>query len=240
VVSDEPGTDVPGVSALADHSGKGAFTHASCADFKIVAARLLDQGRRKVSDRIAAHNVYIDPPPGRSGLTEAQIRRAGRRTLIGRGPTTRVSPAVEKSKTQGLMKILVDTDTKETLEAAVLGTGGGEGIHCVPDVMYAKTDFDDAVTDLPMKEINRQVRSATYTIRHLLEHMRRTQNDVLQFVIDPTTSRLSSPLDTGPRWTKWRPQESGKNHNAYRTPELIWLGRVLNLRPIKEYRPRRV
>jgi pyruvate/2-oxoglutarate dehydrogenase complex dihydrolipoamide dehydrogenase (E3) component len=140
-VDDELRTKAPGIWALGDCNGKGAFTHTSYNDFEIVAANLLDNDHRKVSDRITAYALYIDPPLGRAGLTEAEVRSTGRKALIGRRPMTKVSRAVEKGETQGFMKIVVDAGTKEVLGAAILGTGGDEVIHSILDVMYAKAPY---------------------------------------------------------------------------------------------------
>jgi pyruvate/2-oxoglutarate dehydrogenase complex dihydrolipoamide dehydrogenase (E3) component len=138
VVDDQLRTNVPGIWALGDCNGKGPFTHTSYNDFEIVAANLLDNEQRRVSDRIEAYALYIDPPLGRAGMTEAAVRDSGRRALVGMRPMTRVSRAVEKGETQGFMKILVDADSDEILGCSVLGPGGDEAIHCVLDLMYAK------------------------------------------------------------------------------------------------------
>ena len=134
-------TGVPGIWAMGDCNGKGAFTHTAFNDAEIVAANLLDHDSRRVTDRITAYALYIDPPLGRAGLTEAEVRKSGRRALIGRLPMTKVGRAVEKGETQGLMKIIVDEQTREILGAAILGTGGDEAIHSILDVMYARAPY---------------------------------------------------------------------------------------------------
>jgi len=138
VVDEQLQTSVPGIWALGDCNGRGAFTHTAFNDSEIVGANLLDDDSRKVSDRITAYALYIDPPLGRVGLTEAEVRKSGRRALIGRRPMTKVGRAVEKGETQGFMKIMVDAQTHEILGAAILGTGGDEAIHSILDVMYAR------------------------------------------------------------------------------------------------------
>ncbi len=140
-VDDQLRTNVPGVWALGDCNGKGAFTHTSYNDYEIVAANLLDNDPRRVSDRISTYALYVDPPLGRAGMTEAQVRKSGRKALIGTRPMTRVARAVEKSETQGFMKILVDAGTKEILGTAILGVTGDEVVHSVLDVMYAKAPY---------------------------------------------------------------------------------------------------
>jgi pyruvate/2-oxoglutarate dehydrogenase complex dihydrolipoamide dehydrogenase (E3) component len=140
-VDDQLRTNVPGIWALGDCNGKGAFTHTSYNDYEIVAANLLDGDSRKVSDRILAYALFIDPPLGRAGMTEGQVRASGRKALIATRPMTRVSRAVEKGETQGFMKVVVDAGTKEILGAAILGVTGDEVIHTLLDVMYAKAPY---------------------------------------------------------------------------------------------------
>jgi pyruvate/2-oxoglutarate dehydrogenase complex dihydrolipoamide dehydrogenase (E3) component len=140
-VDDQLRSSVPGIWALGDCNGKGAFTHTSYNDFEIAAANLLDHDPRRVSDRILAYGLYIDPPLGRVGMTDAEVRKSGRRALIGKRPMTRVGRAVEKGETQGFMKIVVDAGTGEILGATILGTGGDEAIHSILDVMYAKAPY---------------------------------------------------------------------------------------------------
>jgi len=134
-------TPVPGIWALGDCNGKGAFTHTSYNDFEIVAANLLDGESRGVADRIPAYALYIDPPLGRAGLTENEARRLGAPLLMGKRPMTRVSRAVEKGRSQGFMKVLVNAQTRRIVGAAVLGVGGDEVIHGILDVMYAGAPF---------------------------------------------------------------------------------------------------
>jgi pyruvate/2-oxoglutarate dehydrogenase complex dihydrolipoamide dehydrogenase (E3) component len=141
VVDDQLRTRVPGIWAMGDCNGKGAFTHTAYNDFEIVAANLLDNDSRRVSDRLPAYALYMDPPLGRVGLTEEAVRRSGRAALIGTRSMTKVSRALEKGETEGFMKVLVDASTKQILGAAILGTGGDEAVHCILDIMYARAPF---------------------------------------------------------------------------------------------------
>jgi pyruvate/2-oxoglutarate dehydrogenase complex dihydrolipoamide dehydrogenase (E3) component len=140
-VDDQLQTNVPGIWALGDCNGRGAFTHTSYNDFEIVAANLLDNDPRRVSDRIQAHALYIDPPLGQIGMTESEVRRSGKAALIATRPMTKVGRAVEKGESQGFMKAIVDAETKKILGATILGTGGDEAIHCMLDIMYAGAPF---------------------------------------------------------------------------------------------------
>jgi pyruvate/2-oxoglutarate dehydrogenase complex dihydrolipoamide dehydrogenase (E3) component len=141
VVDDQLRTNVPGIWALGDCNGKGAFTHTSYNDFEIVAQNLLDGRERRVSDRIPCYALFIDPPLGRAGLTETEARARKHQVRIGSRPMTRVSRAIEKGESQGFMKVVVDAQTNEILGAAILGVGGDEAIHSVLDTMSIKAPF---------------------------------------------------------------------------------------------------
>lgn len=140
-VDDQLRTNVPGVWALGDCNGRGAFTHTSYNDFEIVAANILDNDPRRLSDRIQTYGVFTDPPLGRAGMTEAEVRESGRPVLVGKRLMTNVKRAVEKGETFGFMKAFIDAETHRILGAAILGTGGDEAIHCILDVMYANAPY---------------------------------------------------------------------------------------------------
>jgi pyruvate/2-oxoglutarate dehydrogenase complex dihydrolipoamide dehydrogenase (E3) component len=141
VVDDQLQTNVPGIWALGDCNGHGAFTHTSYNDYEIVADNLLNADHRRVSDRIQTYGLFIDPPLGRCGMTDAEVRKSGRAALAAKYPMSRVSRAFEKGETQGFMKICVDAGTKQILGAAILGTGGDEVVQILLDMMYAKAPY---------------------------------------------------------------------------------------------------
>src|SRR5256714_3795475 len=140
-VDDACRTSNPRAWALGEVNGRGAFTHTSYNDYEIVAANLFDNDRRRISDRIMAYALFIDPPLGRAGMTEAEARKSGKRTLVGKMAMTRVGRAREAGETQGFMKVLVDADSKELLGAAILGLNGDEIVHSLLDMMYAKRPY---------------------------------------------------------------------------------------------------
>jgi pyruvate/2-oxoglutarate dehydrogenase complex dihydrolipoamide dehydrogenase (E3) component len=140
-VDDELRTSVPGIWALGDANGRGAFTHTSYNDYEIVAANLLDGGHRRVTDRIPTYALFIDPPLGRIGMTEGEVRKSGRKALVGRMKMARVGRARERGETQGFMNILVDAESKLILGAALLGIEADEAIHSIIDVMYARAPY---------------------------------------------------------------------------------------------------
>jgi pyruvate/2-oxoglutarate dehydrogenase complex dihydrolipoamide dehydrogenase (E3) component len=140
-VDDQLRTNVPGIWAMGDCNGRGAFTHTSYNDFEIVAANILDNDQRRVTDRITAYALYTDPPLGRVGMTEAEVRKTGTPALISTMSMEDVSRAFEKGETKGFMKILVHRDSKQILGASFLGLAGDEVIHCILDLMYAKAPY---------------------------------------------------------------------------------------------------
>jgi len=140
-VDDELRTSAEGVWALGDANGRGAFTHTSYNDYEIVAANLFDGDPRRLSDRIPAYALFIDPPLGRAGMNEAEARKSGKRILAGKMPMARVGRAREAGETQGFMKVLADADSKELLGAALLGLNADEIVHSLLDIMYAKKPY---------------------------------------------------------------------------------------------------
>jgi pyruvate/2-oxoglutarate dehydrogenase complex dihydrolipoamide dehydrogenase (E3) component len=141
VVDDRLATNVPGIFALGDVNGRGAFTHTSYNDYEIVAANLLDHEERRVSDRFPVYALFTDPPLARAGMTEHEARASGRRVLAGRRAMTRVGRARERGETQGFMHVLVDGDTQKILGAKLLGIEADEAIHCIIDVMNAGAPY---------------------------------------------------------------------------------------------------
>ncbi len=141
-VDEELKTSADGVWALGDCNGRGGFTHTSYNDFEIVAANLLTDERRKVSDRIECHGLFVDPPLAHVGMTEAEVRKTGRPALVGMRPMTKVGRATEKGETFGMMKVLVDAESRKILGSTILGVGGDEAIHSIIAAMYAGQTAD--------------------------------------------------------------------------------------------------
>jgi pyruvate/2-oxoglutarate dehydrogenase complex dihydrolipoamide dehydrogenase (E3) component len=134
-------TNVPGILAMGDCNGRGAFTHTSYNDFEIIAANLFNDGPRRVEDRILTYGLFIDPPLGRAGMTETDVRRKGIKALVAKMPMEDVGRAYERSETKGFMKVIVDAESKQLLGAALLGIEGDEIVQGLLDMMYAKAPY---------------------------------------------------------------------------------------------------
>ena len=141
-VDDQLRTNVPGIWALGDCNGQGAFTHTAYNDYEIAAANLFDGDSRRVSDRFQCYGLFIDPPLGRVGMTEGEVRKSGRNVLVGKRMMAAVGRARERSdETDGFMKVFVDADTREILGGAILGIGGDEAVQTLLPAMYAKAPY---------------------------------------------------------------------------------------------------
>lgn len=140
-VDDQLRTSVEGVYAMGDVNGRGAFTHTAYNDYEVVAANLLDDDPRRVSDRILCYGLFTDPPLARIGMNDAEAKASGRNVLVGHRPMKHVSRAKEMGETQGFMRFLVDAATERLLGATILGVGGDEVIHGVLDLMYADAPY---------------------------------------------------------------------------------------------------
>ncbi len=140
-VNDSLETNVPGIYALGDCNGRGAFTHTAYNDYEIVAANRFENGHRKVSDRILTYGLFIDPPLGRAGMTLDQAKKSGRKLLVGERPMSRIARAKEKGETDGFMRFIVDADTRRVLGASILGVGGDEIAGGILNLMYADAPY---------------------------------------------------------------------------------------------------
>ena len=133
----------PRVWALGDCNGKGAFTHTSYNDYEVVAANLLENAARKWTERIPVYALYTDPPLGRVGMSETEIKQQGIKALVGKRPMSRVARALEKGETRGFLKIHVEAASRRILGAALLGTGCDEAVHSLIDAVYARTPVEE-------------------------------------------------------------------------------------------------
>ena len=134
-------TNVPGVWALGDVKGGPAFTHISYNDYEILWANLIEGGHRTIVNRYVPYAVFTDPQLGGVGLTEKEARNQGYKLKIGTLPMTRVSRAIERDETAGVMKIVIDASNDRILGARVLSSEGGEIVQILGVAMWANAAY---------------------------------------------------------------------------------------------------
>lgn len=143
-------TSVPGIWAMGDCNGRGAFTHTAYNDFEIIAANLLDGDARRLDQRVPGYALFIDPPLARVGMSDTEAVRSGRRLLVSKRAMARVGRAVEKGETKGFMKVVADADSLQILGAAILGTGADEAIHGILDMVSAGRPIEELRWAVPI------------------------------------------------------------------------------------------
>jgi pyruvate/2-oxoglutarate dehydrogenase complex dihydrolipoamide dehydrogenase (E3) component len=134
-------TNVPGIWATGDVKGGPAFTHISYNDYQIVWANLIEGKNLTIENRYLPYSLFTDPQLGRVGMTEKEARASGKKLKIGSFPMTSVSRAIEKSETQGFMKIIVDASNDRILGASILGAEGGEVVQVLGAMILADAPY---------------------------------------------------------------------------------------------------
>jgi pyruvate/2-oxoglutarate dehydrogenase complex dihydrolipoamide dehydrogenase (E3) component len=145
VIDGRYATSVPGVWALGDVNGHGAWTHTAYQDAQILLAP-----PRTVDGRVATYAMFTDPPLGRVGMNSAQARQSGRKVLQAEVPMSSVSRAVLESETTGVLRILVDADTEEFLGATILGLHADDLIQIIGLAMQAGVGYPTVRDALPI------------------------------------------------------------------------------------------
>lgn len=140
-VDDQCRASADGIWAVGDCNGRGAFTHTAWNDYEVVVANLFDHELRSIGDRLQCYALFIDPPLGRVGMNEAQVRASKRPALVATMSMQRVGRARESGETQGFMKAFVDAKTGRILGATILGLNGDEVVHGLLDVMAADLPY---------------------------------------------------------------------------------------------------
>ncbi len=143
-------TNVAGVYALGDIGGGAQFTHISYDDFRIIRYNLLTNPPpavpRSMKDRLVPYTVFMDPQLGRVGLTETEARAlqksTGSNIKVAKMPMEYVARALEVDESRGLMKAVVDADSKQILGFACLGIEGGELMSMVQIAMMGGVGYD--------------------------------------------------------------------------------------------------
>src|SRR5215469_15400916 len=162
IAVDERMQAAPGVWALGDVVGKGAFTHMSMYHARIILGELLGRPRHPAEYHAVPRVTFTDPEVGSVGLTEAEARdRYGDRitTAITQIPAS-ARGWIHKAGNDGFIKLVADSERGLLVGATSAGPAGGEvlsmltlAVHAaVPvqrlsEMIYAYPTFHRAVAD---------------------------------------------------------------------------------------------
>jgi len=160
----------PGVWAIGDVTGNGAFTHISMYQAAIAAADILGEDPAEADYRALPRVTFTDPEVGSVGMTEADARQAGLSVAVGIADVAKSSRGwIHKVGNAGLIKLVADTKRGVLVGATSAGPTGGEvlgllalAVHAeVPvsslrSMIYAYPTFhraiEDALKDLAKNE----------------------------------------------------------------------------------------
>ena len=140
-VNDTLETNVSGIYALGDVKGPPAFTHISYDDFRIIRTNIIEHGHASIKNRIVPYTVFMDPQLGRVGITESEAKQQGIQFKVAKMPMNYVARALEVDEPRGVMKAIVDPDTKQILGCAILGIEGGEIMAMLQIAMMGKVPY---------------------------------------------------------------------------------------------------
>jgi len=151
----------PGVWALGDITGKGAFTHMSIYQARIVVADILGEPSFPAQYHAVPRVTFTDPEVGAVGLTEAQARERGLSVRTSVYPIPRSARGwIHKAGNDGFIKLVEDAGAGVLVGATSAGPTGGEvlsalvlAVHArvpVPvmrEMIYAYPTFHRAIED---------------------------------------------------------------------------------------------
>jgi dihydrolipoamide dehydrogenase len=142
LVNEKLETNIKGVYALGDVKGGPAFTHIAYNDYTIVYRNLIEGTNYSIHDRPVPYCMFTDPQLGRIGLSEKEAKEKKLNYKVAVLPMSQVARGIETNETLGLMKAIVDADSKKILGAAVLASEGGEIMSVLQMAMEGNITYD--------------------------------------------------------------------------------------------------
>ena len=129
----------PGVWALGDVTGKGAFTHMSMYQADIVVRDILGQGGEQADYRAVPRVTFTDPEIGSVGQTEEQARAAGLRVRTGSAQIPASARGwIHKAGNDGFIKVVEDAEREVLVGATSAGPYGGEVLSALQVAVRAE------------------------------------------------------------------------------------------------------
>ncbi|WP_293312693.1 mercuric reductase [Pedobacter sp. UBA5917] len=142
LVNEKLETNIKGIYALGDVKGGPAFTHIAYNDYTIVYRNLIEGTDYSINDRPVPYCMFTDPQLGRIGISEKEAKEQNLNYEVAVLPMGYVARGIETNETLGLMKAVVDTDTKKILGAAILASEGGEIMSVLQMAMEGGITYD--------------------------------------------------------------------------------------------------
>ncbi len=129
----------PGVWAIGDVTGHGAFTHMSMYQANIVVADILGQPVPPAEYHAVPRVTFTDPEIGSVGLTEAQAREQGIDVRIGFSKLSESARGwIHKVGNDGFIKLVADADRGILVGATSVGPVGGEVLSMLTLAVHAR------------------------------------------------------------------------------------------------------
>jgi len=142
LVNEKLETNVKGIYALGDVKGGPSFTHIAYNDYTIVYRNLMEGTNYSIHNRPVPYCMFTDPQLGRIGISEKEAKEKKLNYKVAVLPMSNVARGIETNETLGLMKAVVDADTKEILGAAILASEGGEIMSVLQMAMEGGITYD--------------------------------------------------------------------------------------------------
>ncbi len=125
-------TNVPGIYAIGDVTGKAMLAHVASTQGKVAVSNILGHGREINYDVVPA-GIFTLPEIGRVGLTEDQAREraqaAGSDIKVGRFRHMALGKAQATGETTGLFKVIAEAKTDRLLGVHIVGSHAADQIH---------------------------------------------------------------------------------------------------------------
>jgi dihydrolipoamide dehydrogenase len=120
-IDERMATNVPGIWAIGDVTGKLLLAHVASTMGIICAERIAGQESSTLDYRMMPRATYCHPQVASFGLTEAQAKEAGYEIKVGRFPFQANGKSLGMGESGGFVKIIADQKYGEILGAHMIG-----------------------------------------------------------------------------------------------------------------------
>jgi dihydrolipoamide dehydrogenase len=135
-IDDQMRTNVPGVFAIGDVTGKLALAHVASAQGIVAAEAIAGEETQSLDYEMMPRCTYCQPQVASLGLTEEQAAERGHSVKVGQFPFLANGKALGLGERDGFVKILADESSGEILGAHLVGP---EVTELLPELVLART-----------------------------------------------------------------------------------------------------